>query len=258
MRSALYAGSVTHTRLRPAPHHFRYRVYYGLFDLDELAALDERLTLFSFDRRNVFSLRTSDHGAGDGTDLRTWVEAQLDRAGIDLEGGRIQLLAFPRVLGYVFNPISIWYCFHRNGALRAVLHEVRNTFGDKHTYLVPIDGPDPGHEFDKELHVSPFMDMHSRYRFNLTVPGDRMTVSIHQEDASGPLFRAGLAGSRLAFTDRNLLRLFMTHPLVTLKAITAIHWQALRLWVKRVPFHRRPQPNPESVSVVDPVREPIS
>jgi DUF1365 family protein len=250
MRSALYRGRVTHARLRPVAHRFGYRVFYGLFDIDELPALSRMLRLFSFERFNVFSLRSSDHGPDDGTPLRGWAERQLRNAGIELDGGRIELLAFPRVLGYVFNPISVWYCYGPGGELRAVMHEVRNTFGDKHTYVVPVDGVKLRHEFAKELHVSPFMDMQSIYRFAGTLPGERVSVSIDQRDSGGPLFRACLRASRREFNDRNLLGLFFTHPLVTLKAMTAIHWEALRLWRKRVPFHRRPQPKSRNVSIV--------
>ncbi len=257
MRSALYRGRISHTRLRPAKHRFEYRVFYGLFDLDELPDLARRSRWFSLNRFNVFSLRSSDHGPDDGSSLRVWADARLAEADIDLQGGRIELLAFPRVLGYVFNPIAVWYCYGPDDELRAVLHEVRNTFGDKHTYVVPVEGADLRHEFAKELHVSPFMDMDSIYQFAVTLPGDRVSIGIKQRDTTGPLFRASLRASRLAFTDRNLLVLFFTHPLVTLKATTAIHWEALRLWRKRVPFHRRPDPKPRSVSVVGSSREAL-
>lgn len=256
MRSVLYRGRTSHARLRPARHEFAYRVFYGLFDLDELPELSRRLRWFSFNRWNVFSLYSSDHGPDDGTLLREWAETRLDEAGVDIEGGRIQLLAFPRVLGYVFNPISVWYCYGPDNRLRAVMHEVRNTFGDKHTYVVPVDGTNLHHEFAKELHVSPFMDMDSSYRFAVTIPGEHISVGIKQSDANGPLFRASLRASRLAFTDRNLAKLFLSHPLVTIKATTAIHWEALRLWRKRVPFYRRPEPRPRSVSVIGNTEEP--
>jgi DUF1365 family protein len=255
MTSSLYRGRVRHTRLRPSRHDFSYRVFYGLFDIDEFERLDRRLHLFSFERFNLFSLRASDHGPDDGTPLRRWADEVLGDAGVDLEGGRVMLLAFPRVFGYVFNPISVWYCFGPDEGLRAVIHEVRNTFGDKHMYVVPLDSAGLDHAFAKALHVSPFMDMDATYRFAMNVPDEHLTVGIRQHDDDGPLFRAALTASRMPFTDRNLLRLFFTHPLVTIKAITAIHWEALHLWRKGAGFRRRPEAPERSVTVVTPVQE---
>lgn len=248
--SSLYEGRVTHTRLRPFRHHFEYRLYYALFDIDEMPQLDGRLRLFSNERRNLVSFRARDHGPGDGSPLRPWVEGVLADAGVDLAGGPIRLLAFPRVVGYVFNPISVWYCYRHTGELAAVMHEVRNTFGDKHVYVVPLTGMSLEHTFAKQLHVSPFMDMESTYRFSINRPGKYLTVAIEQEDGDGPLLRAGLSATRLELSDRNLLRLFLTHPLVTLKAISAIHWQALLLWKKGAAYRKRPEPRVPNVTVV--------
>lgn len=165
------------------------------------------------------------------------------------------LLAYPRVLGYVFNPISIWYAFGPDDRLRALIHEVRNTFGDKHIYVVAVDPQSPRHEFDKALHVSPFMDVDGRYQFSLNVPGDRLVVGIDHSDADGSLLRASLTARRLPFTDANLLRLFATHPLLTMKVMVGIHWQALRLWAKGAVYRPRPQPAACSISVVAASRE---
>lgn len=248
-RSGLYTGTVRHTRLRPFEHGFKYRVFYTLLDVDELPALSKRLRLFSLDRFNLFSLRAADHGPDDGSSLREWAERLLADTGVDLEGGRIELLSFPRVLGYVFNPISVWYCYGPDDRLRAVLHEVRNTFGDKHTYVVPVHPNRLRHGFNKQLHVSPFMDVDGTYEFSINAPGDHIAVGINQQDAEGPLFRAGLSLSRRSLTDRSLLRVFFTHPLVTLKAITAIHWEALKLWRKGARYRPRPLPAAQPVSV---------
>jgi DUF1365 family protein len=225
-------------------------VFYVLFDIDELPTLDRRLHLFSLERFNLFSLYSSDHGPDDGGSLRDWAETRLYEAGIDLGGGRIELLAFPRMLGYVFNPISVWYCYSAEGDLRAVMHEVRNTFGDKHTYVVPVGDAGLRHEFAKEMHVSPFMDMDSTYEFAVTLPGDRVSLGINQRDGDGPLLRASLRAARVELTDRNLSMLFLTHPLMTFKAIAAIHWEALRLWRKGLRYRPRPDPSPRNVSVV--------
>ncbi len=249
--SALYRGRVSHTRLAPFPHRFEYRVYYGLFDIDELERLDRELRLFSLDRFNLFSFQSGKHGPDTGSSLRNWVDELLGESGIVLDGGPVRLLAFPRVLGYVFDPISIWYCYGPDDDLRAVIHEVRNTFGDKHWYVVPIDTTaDLRHGFDKSLHVSPFNPMNQRYEFTVNQPAERLTVGIAQSNASGVMFRAGLRLRRLPLTDRNLLRLFITHPLVTFKAVGAIHWEALRLSIKGARFHKRPEPRSRNVTAV--------
>jgi DUF1365 family protein len=249
--SALYRGKVSHSRLAPFSHNFEYRVFYGLFDIDELGRLDKELRLFSLDRFNLFSFQTDKHRPVDGGSLRPWVDSLLAESGIDLEGGSVRLLAFPRVLGHVFDPISVWYCYGPANDLRAVIHEVRNTFGDKHMYIVPIAASsDMRHQFDKHLHVSPFNPMNQRYEFTVNEPAERIAIGISQSDADGLMFRAGLRLTRLPLTDRNLLRLFFTHPLVTLKAVGAIHWQALLLWMKGARFHNRPQPRTPNVTAV--------
>lgn len=250
-RSALYEGTVRHTRLRSPSHDFRYRVYYMLLDLDELDDLDRRLRLFSLDGFNLFGFRPSDHGPADGSPLRPWAEALLAEAGIEIEGGRILLLAYPRVLGYVFDPISVWYCYGPEGDLRGVLHEVRNTFGHRHTYVVPVASAGLSHEAHKHLHVSPFNDMDQSYAFEMTEPGRRLALGIRVTDANGPLLRAGFGLRRLELTDRNLAKLFVTHPLLTLKVIGGIHWQALKIWLKGGKYHPVPEPPGSQFTIVD-------
>lgn len=250
MRSAVYRGRVSHTRLRPFRHHFAYRVYYLLVDLDELDELARTVRGFSRGRFGLLSLDDRDHG--DGSDLRSWVLGVLADAGITAD--RVALLAFPRVLGYVFDPISVWYAWQDDEPV-AVVHEVHNTFGDRHAYVVPVRNGELRHGFDKALHVSPFMDMSSRYEFAMTLPEERLTIGIRQHDADGELFRASLRLERRPFDSRTLLAMFVTHPLVTLKAIGAIHWEALKLWRKGATFHRRPEPRSPQVTVVEaPVR----
>lgn len=255
-RSGLFVGHVRHRRLRPVDRAFRYRVYYLLLDIDEIERLDDDLRFFSWRRRNLISMRPEDHGPRDGTSLRVWATTQLARAGVAPgDVADIQLLAFPRVLGYVFNPLSIWYCRNTEGTLIAVIHEVRNTFGDVHAYVVPLAGDgtqagDRSHRFAKAMHVSPLMPMDQEYRFSLNDPGETLSVSIRQYDAEGEIFRAGLSARRVALDDRSLLEVFLTHPLVTLKAIGAIHWQAMLTWIAGARFHRRPSPPVDPVTVV--------
>jgi len=248
--SALYTGTVRHIRLSPFRNSFKYRVFYGLYDLDELAKLDARLRWFSVGRWNLFSFHPSDYGPADGSSLRRWVEEGLRRAGVRLDGGRILVLTFPRILGYVFNPLTIWYGYGPDGDLRGVIHEVRNTFGDRHSYVVPVEDAALEHHFDKELHVSPFNGMDQAYRFSLTKPGKRLSVVIEEFEDDVKVLTAGMTLSKLAMTDRNLLRVFFSHPLVTLKVITAIHWEALKLWIKGATFHRRPEPASHNITIV--------
>lgn len=242
---------VTHSRLAPVQHRFSYRVFYWLFDIDRLETLDRSLRWFSLNRFNLFGFNPADYGPADGSPLRPWVTRTLRSAGVELEGGSVLLLTFPRILGYVFNPLSIWYCYGPSGDLRGVIHEVRNTFGDRHSYVVPVAESGLEHEFEKRLHVSPFNGMEQEYRFSLSEPGPHLSVSIEQSEGDEKLLRAGLALTRLPMTDFNALRLFLTHPLLTLKVMTTIHWQALRLWAKGAQFHRRPAPPAHRISIVE-------
>lgn len=254
--SVLYDGEVMHRRLLPFAHRFRYRIATFLLDLDALPALDRRLRLFAHNRAGVFSVHDRDHGPRDGTPLRPWIEGHCRAAGIDLDGGPIGMLCLPRILGFVFNPITVYFCHDRAGALRAVLYEVRNTFGDLHGYLVPVPArgrADPDDDWirqdaDKVLHVSPFLPVDGRYRFRLRPPGERLTLLIRLTREAGDTMVATLTGHRRALSDRALLRVLVVHPLLTLKVIAAIHWQALRLWAKGAAFHRRPDPPTRNVT----------
>jgi DUF1365 family protein len=253
--SALYFGRVTHTRLFPRRHRLSYGLWYLLADLDELPELDRTLPGFTFDRAGPVSFHTRDHGPRDGSPLRPWVESSLERAGIDLEGGAIRILCFPRVLGYVFNPLSVWFCHHRDGSLRALLYEVSNTFGERHSYLVPVDRPAaPGEvvrrEFDKELFVSPFIDMQARYDFATRVPDDRLSVVVRESVVDGRVLVAALTARRAPLTRSTLARAFFGYPLVTLKVIAGIHLEALKLWIKGAPYRRRGEPPAEPVTVL--------
>lgn len=255
--SALYFGEVMHKRLRPFVHAFRYRVFSLYIDLDELEACDRDLRFFSHNRWNLVSLHDRDHGPRDGTPLRPWIDAQLAAAGIDLAGGAVRLLCFPRILGYVFSPLSIWFCHHADGSLRAVLYEVRNTFGGKHGYLIPAAPEQAGgapimQSADKRFYVSPFIAMDSRYHFRLAVPGERLGIAIRQEVPQGGQLIARQTGRRRPLSDASLLRAFIAYPLMTAKVIGAIHWQALRLWSKGARIEPRPPAGADAVTLVRP------
>ncbi len=245
--SALYRGSVRHVRLAPRRHALRYRVAWLLLDLDERPALARRLRLLSFGRFNLFGFDERDHGDGTPGGLRAWVGRQIAAAGLAGADATVRVLCMPRVLGYVFNPISVFFCHRADGRLAAVLYEVHNTFGQRHTYTFALPagaGAAPlRHSCAKALYVSPFLPMALRYRFRLQPPADRVALAIDTVGDGGTVLAAALHGRRAALSDATLLRTALTLPLLTVKVIAAIHWEALRLWLKRVPLVPRPAPD---------------
>lgn len=252
LNSRLYTGTVMHRRFKPRTHRLKYRVFWMLLDLDELPRLSARLRLFSLERLNLFGFRTKDHGDGSARPLREQVEAHLTSAGLNLDGGAIFLLCMPRLLGFVFNPISVYYCYRRDGALKALVYEVHNTFGQRHSYLIPVE-KDAGEALEqrclKAFYVSPFMDMDMAYRFRVEPPAERVTLVIEGSDAQGPVLIASLAGARQTLTDGTLIRAFLSFPLMTLKVVAGIHWEAARLWLKGMRLRPRP-PARSSISIV--------
>ncbi len=250
MRSALYVGKVSHRRKAPFEHRLKYRTYSLLINLEELERGELPSRLLSHNRWNLFSIHDRDHGSRNGQPLRPWIEKQLADAGIDLEGGRIDVLLFPRILGYTFNPLTTWFCHDRDGSLRAVLYEIHNTFGHSHSHLVPVNGPEPHrHGFAKQLHVSPFFDRDGGYSFTLRPPSDRFSVSIDYATEEGDLLTATMVAERRQLTTSTLLKVFVTHPLLTLKVIGGIHWQALRLLLKGARYRSVPEPPRGMVTV---------
>lgn len=248
----LYFGKVFHRRLRPQRHELAYRVFYMLLDIDRLAETDAGHRCFAYNRFGLFSFYDRDHGPGVSRPLRPWVEAQLARAGLALEGGRIDLLTFPRIFGFVFVPLSIYYCHNPAGDLVAVLYEVNNTFGDRHSYLIPVRDKATrlhAHECDKAFFVSPFVPVKGRYHFKLMQPGEQLSVVIRESDAEGALLSAAFTGQRQAFSDGALLGALVKYPLMTLKVVAAIHWQAALLFGKGLRVVDRPAAPAAPVSI---------
>lgn len=252
--SALYRGEVMHRRLRPKAHRLNYRVFWLLLDLAEIDGLERRLRLFSRNRFNLISFHDRDHGDGSGTALRRQIETFLARAGIDIGEGPIRLLTMPRVLGYVFNPISLYYCHHSDGRLAAMVYEVTSTFGVRHAYVVPVSEPDQRAGLirqgaAKALYVSPFMGMEMDYVFRGHAPGARLDLAIDGVDAEGLLITAAMSGERRALEDQALWSATAALPLMTLKVMAAIHWEALKLWIKGVGLTRQPPPAWDPVTI---------
>ena len=250
MSSALYAGLVTHARFRPKVHRLRYRMLQGLFDLDELPGLDRRLRFFSHNRSNLFSFHDRDHGDG-GASLRPWVDRQLTAAGVRPRGLRVRLLCMPRMLGYAFNPLSVYFCSDGDGRLRCLIYQVNNTFGERHSYVMPVeDQAGPVRQgCDKRFYVSPFMEMDLTYGFTVAAPGEGVAVEVAVSDADGPLLDALFAGRRRELTDAALVRSLFTYPLMTVMVVAAIHWHALKLWLKGVRLTRKPGPPAQAVTL---------
>ena len=226
-----------HARLKPMGHRFSYRVMSLLIDLDRLADADRQSPLFGVNRAALYSFHEADHGERDGSSLRAYAQRCAAERGIDLTGGRVLLLCYPRLLGYTFNPLSVYFCYRASGELALLIYEVRNTFGDIHPYVLPVTSgeiSDAGvrQQQDKLFYVSPFIEMAMRYHFRVLPPGERVQLRILETDREGPLLAATFNGRRRALNTKELLRAFFALPLVTMKIMAAIHWEALRLWLK--------------------------
>jgi DUF1365 family protein len=251
MDPQLFFGEVMHRRLRPAENRFIYPVYFLRVPLSALARLPR--PLLSVDRWNLLSFHVRDHGPRDGSALEPWIRGLLARYGLAAADGEIVLQAFPRVLGYVFNPVSFWLCHDRQGQLRAVLAEVNNTFGERHNYLMAHDDcrpilPEDWIEARKVFHVSPFCRVEGRYRFRFGDAAGRTCFRIDYDDAEGALLVTSIAGSPQPLTTGALARAFAGYPGMTFGVVARIHWQALRLWLKRVRFISKPLPPTEETT----------
>ena len=250
--SAIYRGVVTHRRVTPKHHFLRYRLFQLWLDLDDLPALGRRLRLFAHNRFAPFSFHDRDHGAGRPGGLRAHIEGRLALAGIDLAGGPIRVLCMPRVLGYVFNPLTLFYCWRASGELAAVLLAVNNTFGQRHGYLIRTGGEAVVRASTaKRFFVSPFLGMDMVYDFHLTTPGATVATAIQGRGLEGaPIIAAAFAGERRPLTDRALAAAFFAYPLMTLKVIGGIHWEALKLLAKGVGLRPRPPAPAHPVTIL--------
>lgn len=247
----LFLGHVMHRRLRPAVNAFVYPVFYVRLPVRDMASA--QCAIFSVDRRNLLSFQTRDHGPRDGSPLLPWIEGLLAEHGLPGDGG-IVLQTFPRVLGFVFNPVSFWYCHDSSGRLIAILAEVNNTFGGTHSYLLHRRGEPlaDGEELhaEKLFHVSPFNEVTGSYRFHFRAERAVQQARIDYADADGVLLLTAISGKAHPWSTRALLGAFLRMPFLTLGVVVRIHWQALKLWLKGVPFrgaHLHPHPQQESI-----------
>ena len=261
--AAIYRGEVVHERLRPTRHKLRYHVFSLLVDLDHIAGLGRRFRLLSHNRFNLFSFHDRDHGPGNSEDLGAHIRALLAKADLADSGARILLLSYPRMLGYVFNPVSVYFCLDSADRLGAIAYEVNNTFHERKTYLLAAESNSSRslyHRCAKSFHVSPFNTARGTYSFHIHPPDERVAIGVALRDDEGPLMRAHFAGAYEPLSESALARLALHYPLMTLKVIGGIHLEALRLWRKGVPLVRR-QPSPrysvEFVSAAASRAEPL-
>ena len=234
----LYSGHVMHMRLIPRQHRFRYRVFSLLLDIDRLDEIDKTLRFLSFNRFGLLSFHNRDHGARDGSGLRKWVDRELAGKGY-ARAHKVTLLSFPRVLGYGFNPLSVYFCYDETGQLYANIYEVKNTYGDQVAYVLPASERSGGairQTQAKEMYVSPFIEMEQTYQFTLLPPDDNLRLRIRQSGDAGETLIATHTATSSPLTDGALIRAFILHPLLSFRVIALIHWHALRLALKKIPF----------------------
>jgi DUF1365 family protein len=274
LNSCLYKGSVTHHRHSPTEHRFSYQVFCACLDLDELEQLNA-LRFFSVNSFNLFSFSESQHGSGKGS-LANFIRQLLIQRGYPNATHQIRLLCYPNILGYSFNPLSTYFCYDINGNLGVILYEVSNTFGSRHIYLFntdsqanPTDKHNLGnhkqnaiehHYCDKRMYVSPFMPMQTRYSFRTLAPSQHVAICIHQlannldgstDKQQTPILEATFSGKFEFLNNASLLRVFIKYPLMTLKVICAIHWEALKLLRKKLTIQPRQLGKNNSISWQD-------
>ena len=241
LRSCLLAGTIRHRRTRLTDYDFTHRVWYLALDLDEQDAVANALRLLSFDRRNLLELRTADHLDGDPQGLRHAINTRLAALGFDPSTLQITLITYPRVIGYVFNPVSFYLCYDAAHALQAVFAEVHNTHGDRQVYdFLPdaVDGFVFHGEQQKRMYVSPFIAPDARYRLLVHESGDGLAITIREDEAGSLALVARLQVRRVPLTNRNLVDLLAAEPIVPLKTSVLIFWHAIRLWWRGVPWQR--------------------
>ena len=239
MNSCIYNGEVTHTRFKPVRHFLNYKTFSLLIDLDEINELDSRISIFSYNKFNVFSFYDKDHGERDGSNLKEWVLTNIRKFNIEGKVNKIKILCYPRIFGYVFNPLSIFYCYESD-KLKAIFYEVKNTFNEQHTYIFKIKNNDEiTQKCKKRFYVSPFMDMETYYNFKLINPNNKLSVFIKQTDSTGTILTATQTGDKKEFNFKQLIKNFFKYPLMTIKIISSIHYEALLLWKKGAIYRKR-------------------
>jgi uncharacterized protein len=239
MNSCIYNGVVTHQRFKPIKHSLKYKTFSLLVDLDEVEILDKNISIFSLNKFNIFSFYTKDHGERNGNSIKKWVLKTIKKFNISNNITKVKLLCYPRIFGYVFNPLSIFYCYENNN-LRAIFYEVKNTFNEQHTYIFKIkDDKNIIQKCKKKFYVSPFMNMETYYNFKLLNPNKKLSVFIKQTDKKETILTATQTGDRKEFSFKQLMVNFFKYPFMTIKIMGSIHYEALLLWKKGAIYRKR-------------------
>jgi hypothetical protein len=254
---ALYLGRTVHVRFQPFERRFSYGVFQLFLDVDRIGESARQCPLLAYNRAGLVSFHDRDHGDRSGRPLRAWAEAAFSAHGIAIEGGALRLLAFPRLFGYVFNPLSVFFGYGPDGGLRGLLFEVNNTFGETHTYVAPYL---PGDDLvaPKRFHVSPFLDVTGDYRFRIAPPGERLSLTIDNLISGTRSHLATLNGKRAPLSSPELLGAMLRAPLMTLKVISAIHWEALQLWRRGAGYRAKPAAPAQPFTAARPLEKTAS
>ena len=240
MTSSIYNGTVIHKRFKPKIHFFKYKVFSLLIDLSDLNYLNKNISFFSYNSFNLISFFDKDHGDRDGSSLIDWVKKNLMKNNINSENIKIKLLCYPRIFGYVFNPLSVFFVYDQNENLISILYEVKNTFGEQHTYIFKAENNNLlQHNCSKKFHVSPFIEMNCNYFFRILRPSEKISVVIDQYQLNEKILFASQDGKRVDFNSKELLKSYLNHPLMTFKIISAIHFEAFKLWIKGIKFIKK-------------------
>ena len=239
--SCIYNGTVIHKRFKPKEHFFKYKVFSLLIDLSELDELNKKIRFFSFNKFNLISFHEKDHGERDGSSIVEWVKLNLKNNNISYDKIKIKLLCYPRILGYVFNPLSVFFVYDENEKLISILYEVKNTFGEQHTYVFRVDNESNliQNNCSKKFHVSPFLEMDCKYFFRILNPNKKLSIIIDQYDKDGKILFASQDGKRSDLDSKQLIKSYLKHPLMTFKIISAIHFEAFKLWAKGIKFIKK-------------------
>ncbi len=247
--TCLYVGEVVHRRLAPVHHELRYKVYNLFIDVNEIDAVAKRLKFLSYNRFNLFALSDIKFGRGNGTSIKdhAWSLAMQSQNGQHIK--RIFMFCYPSVLGRIFNPLTAYYCLDADDQLQLMIYEVSNTFGERHSYVVPVDGT-TSQSCEKRFYVSPFNKVEGHYDFTLSAPNEQLKLAIRLTDSNGPCLNAWFSGKRVELSDRALLSSFFSLPLLPLKILGGIHWEALKLWLKGMRLQHRPKPVQPPISFV--------
>jgi uncharacterized protein len=255
--SCIFAGQVVHKRLSPRPHAFTYRVFALALDVDEIDKISGALRLFGRNRCQLISFHDRDYGRGDGRTVAAHIRSTLTESGLRDACERIVFLCYPRLFGFAFNPLSVYFCYDRTNQLKAVVYEVSNTFRERTSYVIPVEPTDAGRVHQvcaKEMYVSPFTPRAAQYSFHVTPPHDEVVVGVSLRDQNGPLLKTHFRGERLPLTDKSLAQMVARHPLMTAKVVGGIHFEAARLWLKGVPLVKRHTTGEHTISVISPTK----